>query len=375
MAISFRRITKRFFIISNIAVAILFLVSCYGYWVDPQKFWFISLLALASFYFLLLLLGFIFFWFVANPRYSLISILSILLAWVPLKHLVKIRISEDFSAKKANSSLRVMSWNVEHFKIAENKTHPEKKMQMIGLINRYQPDVACFQEMVASDKNPEAINTIAGFVKDLNMPYYYYSYNAKLDFDKDHRFGIIIFSRYPLVNKMTISYNPNNYNSIFQYADLVKGKDTFRIFNAHLQSMKFSDENRRYIENPDVDEEKDLRESISVLKKLKNGLAERKAQSIRLKKEMNESPYPVIACGDLNDVPNSFAYTTIGKGLQNAFAEKGAGIGRTLSHTSPTLRIDNIFADRRFIIEQYVRVNKKISDHLPIIADLYYNKP
>jgi endonuclease/exonuclease/phosphatase family metal-dependent hydrolase len=375
MAISFRRITKRFFIISNIVIAALFLVSCYGYMVDPQKFWFISLIALGSFYFLLLLLGFIFFWLVANPRYTLISILAMLLAWVPLKHLLKLRISQEFSIKKADNTLRVMSWNVEHFKVAEYKKHPEKKMQMIGLIKRYNPDVACFQEMVASDKNPEAINTIEGFVKDLNMPYYYYSYNSKLDFDKDHRFGIIIFSKFPLINKMTVSYNPNNYNSIFQYADIARNGDTFRIYNAHLQSMKFSDENKRYIEDPEIDDEKNFKESISVLRKLKNGLAERKEQSLRLKKEVNESKYPVIVCGDLNDVPNSFTYKTIGRDLKNAFAEKGAGIGRTLSHTSPTLRIDNIFTDNRFLIEQYVRVNKKISDHMPIIADLYYNKP
>jgi endonuclease/exonuclease/phosphatase family metal-dependent hydrolase len=353
MAISFRRITKRFFIISNIIIALLFLMSCYGYMVDPQKFWFISLLALASFYFLLILLGFLFFWLVANPRYMLISILALLLAWVPLSHLVKVRISQDFTLKKDTPSLRVMSWNVEHFKVAEYKKHPEKKLQMIGLINRYNPDVACFQEMVASDKNPEAINTIEGFVKDLNMPYYYYSYNSKLDFDKDHRFGIIIFSKFPLVNKMTVSYNPNNYNSIFQYADLAKDGDTFRIFNAHLQSMKFSDENRRYIEDPEIDDERNFKESISVLRKLKNGLVERKEQSIRLKKEINESKYPVIVCGDFNDVPNSFTYKTIGNNLNNAFAEKGAGIGRTLSHTSPTLRIDNIFTDKRFLYISY----------------------
>ncbi len=174
---------------------------------------------------------------------------------------------------------------------------------------------------------------------------------------------------------MTVSYNPNNYNSIFQYTDLVKDGDTFRIFNAHLQSMKFSDENKRYIEDPEIDEEKNFKESISVLRKLKNGLAERKQQSLRLKKEIDESKYPVIVCGDLNDVPNSFTYKTIGANLKNTFAEKGAGIGRTLSHTSPTLRIDNIFADKRFLVEQYVRVNRKISDHMPILADLYYNKP
>ena len=246
---------------------------------------------------------------------------------------------------------------------------------MLGLINNYNPDVACFQEMVASDKNPQAINNIEGFMKELKMPYYYYSYNSKIDFDADHRFGIIILSKFPLVNKMTVSYSPNDYNSIFQYADLVKGADTFRLYNLHLQSMKFSDNDRRYLQDPEIDDESNFKESKSILSKLKQGFLKRQVQSDRIKKEMNQSPYPVIVCGDFNDVPNSYAYKTIGKGLKNAFAEKGAGMGRTYSHMSPTLRIDNIFTDDRFLIEQYVRVNRKISDHYPVIADLYFNKP
>ena len=85
---------------------------------------------------------------------------------------------------------------------------------------------------------------------------------------------------------------------------------------------------------------------------------------------MNESPYKVILCGDFNDVPNSYAYNTIGKGLKNAYAEKGTGIGRTFSSISPTLRIDNIFIDNKLMVEQFVRVKKKLSDHFPIIADI-----
>lgn len=375
MAHPVRRFTKKFFIICNIIAAMLFLLGCYGYLFNPQKFWFVGLLTLVSFYLLLVLLLFIFFWLIAKPGYTFISLVAMLLAWGPLKHLVKIRISHSFEIKKADNTLRVMSWNVEHFKIAEHKTHPEKKLQMIGLINNYNPDVACFQEMVASDKNPAAINNLEGFMKELNMPYYYYSYNSKLDFDKDHRFGIIILSKFPLVNKMTVSYNPNDYNSIFQYADIVKGADTFRVYNAHLQSLRFSNNDLQYLEDPEIDNEKSFKESKSVLSKLKNGFLKRKEQSDHLRKEIMQSPYPAIVCGDFNDVPNSYAYKTIGKGLKNAFAEKGAGIGRTYSHMSPTLRIDNIFTDQRFLIEQYVRVNRKISDHYPVIADLYYNKP
>ena len=91
---------------------------------------------------------------------------------------------------------------------------------------------------------------------------------------------------------------------------------------------------------------------------------------MHVREEMNKSPYPLIVCGDFNDVPNSFAYQHIGKGLQNGFAEAGTGIGRTYSHIAPTLRIDNIFADKRFVIHQFTRDGKKISDHFPIVADL-----
>jgi endonuclease/exonuclease/phosphatase family metal-dependent hydrolase len=60
--------------------------------------------------------------------------------------------------------------------------------------------------------------------------------------------------------------------------------------------------------------------------------------------------------------------------MKNAFAEKGAWLGRTFSGIAPTLRIDNIFADKRYEVLQYVRVKKKLSDHFPILADLDLEK-
>ena len=270
--------------------------------------------------------------------------------------------------------MRAMSWNVEHFDILEHKKHPEVKKEMISMIKEYQPDIACFQEMVASDSVPSAINYIPDFMVRLNMKDYHYSYNPKLDFDRNHHFGIITFSRYPIINKQTVSYPPHDYNSIFQYTDIVKGMDTFRVFNIHLQSLKFSDNNLRYIDDPSLKDEADLENSKNIISKFKKGFLKRHTQSGRIKAEIDKSPYPVIVCGDFNDVPNSYAYNTIGRGLKNAFAEMGAGIGRSFYGISPTLRIDNIFTDDRFTVEQFVRIKKKLSDHFPLITDLYFKK-
>jgi endonuclease/exonuclease/phosphatase family metal-dependent hydrolase len=79
----------------------------------------------------------------------------------------------------------------------------------------------------------------------------------------------------------------------------------------------------------------------------------------------------VILCGDFNDVPNSFAYYHIGEDMQDAFRSKGSGLDRTYLGISPTLRIDYIFCDPGFDILAYDRINKQLSDHYPIMADLF----
>lgn len=374
MAHPVRRFTKGSFVFFNIVVAGCFLLGSYGYLFDPTQYWFTGFFTLGAFYMLLLLIGFLFFWLLVKPRFMLISLLAIVIAWGPVQQLIQLKVNSDFDVKKNPATLRVMSWNVEHFKIAEHKTHPQKKADMFRLINMYQPDVACFQEMVGSDSVPSGINYLPDIARDINMPYWYYSYNPKLDFDKDHRFGIIIFSKHPIVKKQSVSYEPNDYNSIFQYADIKFNEDTVRVFNLHFQSLKFSNEDLKYIDEPSA-EEVSLKQSRTLVSKFKTGFLKRQVQSDRLKHEMNKSPFPLVICGDFNDVPNSYAYHTVGEGLQNTFNKKGTGIGRTYSHISPTLRIDNIFADKKFTVTQYDRNKKKISDHFPIVADLTLHNP
>jgi endonuclease/exonuclease/phosphatase family metal-dependent hydrolase len=369
----FRRITKKFFIITNIVLGVLFLLGCYAGYLDPKNWWFLGLLTLSAFYLLVLLVGFIVFWIIARSRWVLLPLISIALAFKPLTNIIPLRFSSPFTKEKS-SALRIMSWNVEHFDILEHKTRPEVKQNMLNLINEYQPDIACFQEMVGGDKSPRAINYLPDMVEKLGFADNFYSYNAKLDFDGDHHFGIIIFSRYPIINKQTVTNYPNDYNSIFQYADIKKGEDTFRVFNIHLQSLRFSPTNLKYINDPEFEDKEAIKQSKNIIGKFKVGFLKRKVQAERIREEMDKSPYPVIVCGDFNDVPNSYAYRTIGKGMKDAFVERGMGFGRTFSGISPTLRIDNIFVDNRFSVDQFTRIPKKLSDHFPIFADVELKK-
>ncbi|HTB52071.1 MAG TPA: endonuclease/exonuclease/phosphatase family protein [Ferruginibacter sp.] len=360
-------------------MAVLFLLGCYAKWFNPANWWFIGLFTLAAVYLFFILFIFFIIWLLVQPKLSLIFIVVIILAWRPIQNIIPFRLSSTFTVKKPANTLRVMSWNVAQFNILEDKKHPEVRKQMLALINKYQPDIACFQEMVAGDK-PVDLTTpyyhrfrfypLTNFVDSLHFPNYFYGYNYKEDFLDSQHFGILILSKYPLINRHAVMKYPYDYNSIFQYADMVKDGDTFRIFNVHLQSLKFTPTNLNYIDSPSLESREDIERSQSVLGKIKVGFLKRKAQAELVKAEIDSSPYRIILCGDFNDVPNSYAYATIGGSLQNAFVEKGSGIGRTFSGISSTLRIDNIFVDDAFTVEQFTKINKKLSDHYPVITDL-----
>src|SRR5690606_15490035 len=199
---------------------------------------------------------------------------------------------------------------------------------------------------------------------------YLYSYQLRFDFDQHHHFGILVLSKYPIIRKQTMVNNPDDYNSTFQFADIEVYGDTIRVFNLHLQSLKFSEENLAYLSRGSNRTQENIAESKNIISKLKTGIIKRASQARFIKDEMNHSPHPLIVCGDFNDVPVSYAYETIGTGLQNAFVQKGSGLSRTYSGISPTLRIDNIFADTSFDILQSTRIKRKLRDHFPVIADI-----
>ena len=130
-----RKLTKRFFIVTNFIVAILFLFGCYGYLFNPKYFWFISLLTLSVFYFLLLLIAFIFFWLFIKPVRTLISVIALMLAFKPISNIIAFNLSNSFTKEKLNHTLRIMTWNVAQFNVMENKNHPEIKNKMLNTIN------------------------------------------------------------------------------------------------------------------------------------------------------------------------------------------------------------------------------------------------
>jgi hypothetical protein len=78
---TYKRFTKILFIILNVGAAIIFLLACAAPYLNPQKWWMISLIGLGFGFLIVTLLSFIFFWLVFNPKFIFISIVALLIGW------------------------------------------------------------------------------------------------------------------------------------------------------------------------------------------------------------------------------------------------------------------------------------------------------
>jgi endonuclease/exonuclease/phosphatase family metal-dependent hydrolase len=152
-------------------------------------------------------------------------------------------------------------------------------------------------------------------------------------------------------------------------ADLLIGRDTVRLFNLHLESVRLRHEDYSFISGFDLQFEKDEKiqeNSLRIIKKLKTAFTRRAGQVSYLSEAIKDSPYPVILCGDFNDTPNSYTYQQLTDKLVDSFKESGTGFGNTYIGKLPSFRIDYILHDDYFISSDYQRKTISLSDHYPV---------
>jgi endonuclease/exonuclease/phosphatase family metal-dependent hydrolase len=163
--------------------------------------------------------------------------------------------------------------------------------------------------------------------------------------------GLAIFSKHPILGKKRIPYSSSPESLL--YADILFGTDTLRIFTTHLQSFKLIDRDFDQWEQASKTGENLVAASQNVFGKMKRAFRNRGVQADVVRAYLDSSQHPEIFCGDLNDVPGSYAYWQLrGNHRLDAHLEKGWGLGRTFVMLAPTLRIDYIFADSAWQVMQ-----------------------
>ena len=372
MATRFRIFTKRVFIFANLVLVIFFLLSSLAPYLHPNKWWFIALLGLAFPFLLFLNLLCIAGWLIImRPRYALISFVAVLLSIKSIIVFFAFNSPAPFNYKKEPGTLRVGSWNVARFIELKrnNNKGSQKRLKMFDLIRQQDADIFCLQEFHTSTDSNYYDNIKP--IMDLGYPYYYFSFDQDGD---NHYYSSIIFSRHPFIDTGRIRYPRPTLPDVLMYADIKMGDDTVRIYTTHLQSLQLGKLDYDRIGKIKSGDDSLVANSRNILGKVRKGFTRRSMQADMAHEVMGNSPHPYLLCADLNDVPNSYTYSTIRGKLKDAFLEKGFGIGRTFSSLSPTLRIDYIFTDANFKVKQFTRLVKNLSDHYMIVADVELKK-
>ena len=374
MASRLRLFTKRFFIYANSLVVLLFLLSCLIPLLHPQQWWWVSMMGLSFPVLLFLVVGFFFGWLILL-KFDLIfiSLIALGLGYKSIAVFIGFNAPSAFEKTSSSHNVRVVSWNVARFiePARNNNTGSATRKKMLALLREQQADVLCLQEFYTSD-NPAFYNNIRAIQQELGFRYYYFPFDK--DGDRNY-YSSIIFSRYPIVDSSFLRYpRPSQPEALVQ-ADIKIGLDTIRFFTTHLQSQRFDKMDYWRMEKIRSREDSLVYHSIPIVGKLKRGIVIRSMQADIIDQVRNNSPYPVIMTGDLNDVPNSYTYFKVRGVFKDAFLEKGYGIGRTFRSLSPTLRIDYIFTDPRFKVQQFKREKKNYSDHYMIVADIQIGRP
>jgi endonuclease/exonuclease/phosphatase family metal-dependent hydrolase len=149
-------------------------------------------------------------------------------------------------------------------------------------------------------------------------------------------------------------------------ADLKTPLGPVRVFNVHLQSLYFSQADYAAVEDGPSREE-----GLRLLNLVTKASKARAAQARELSRRMEESPFPVVVCGDFNDSPMSYAMRRLRKGrARDTFEASGVGLGGTHIGKVPGLRIDGILADTTLAAATFVTHEIELSDHRPVTAKL-----
>ena len=263
-------------------------------------------------------------------------------------------------AVSSGKQLKVLTWNTYRM---GNYAKPDKN-KVLRYLMEQDADVICLQE-VDVYKRPEFLTLQE--VKDILSRKYRYSYLDFSVYDSRHQFGTMVWSNYPLINKQSIHYETRG--NISNRCDIVVEGDTLRLINNHLESYSFTSADLAEMDS--LHNYEGLRASAKRIEaKWRRALPLRNAQARVIRKEIEDSPYPVIAAGDFNSIPFSYAYRHISRGMHDAWRENHFGRGATCEHRGIGLRIDYILSSESLIPLQCEIVQTDGSDHKPLVATL-----
>ena len=326
----------------NVVLTIVTFIAYSLPFLAPKAFPFLSVFSLGLPFLLFLNFFFFVYWLLQLKRYMLLSGLVLLLGITFINRFYKF---SETNLPKETTDFTLMSYNVRLFNLYEWLPKADVPQQISKLIQDKKPDILCLQEFSPNELVSKSIN---------------FKYNYTKLYGGKNKYGQAIYSNYKIIDKGEIEF-PNSSNNVI-FADIVKEKDTIRIYSMHLQSIKIS---------TDIHENIDEQKSKFIFKRLSEAFTIQQQQAELIKSHYETCKYAKIICGDLNNSAFSYVYRTIKGDMKDAFEEAGVGFGKSYNYKYYPARIDYIFVEDQIKVKQFKSVDTFFQiDHFPQITRL-----
>lgn len=362
-----RSVLRTLLLAVNIFFALMLLMCVLSPRVSPDRNIIPAFLGLAYPILLYINVFFVIIWLLLRKRVALISLAAIFSGFSILPRYFQYNSSRTKNPQNTET-FTIVSFNIQSFRTFYNHQSLNYLDSLTGFLSELQPDILCFQEYYNDLEMEQDITSRISTA--LNLKYSYI--NARLTRFDRYQFGLAVFSRFPLVTSgrlLNANYKDELYTTNYAtYSDILIYQDTFRLYNVHLESLKISDDDE-WLESLDQGSPREIsKESRKLFSKLRDAFVFRANQIIPIKEHIDNSPHPVIICGDFNDTPASWAYQQMSQGLQDAFMKAGRGTGKTYNGKYPSFRIDYILASEEIKIHWFETPYAGFSDHFPVMA-------
>lgn len=329
---------QRILYVANVCLAALLLIALLLPYIPPRSFGF-SVLSLFTPILLIINVMFVVIWFYLRKKILILSTILFLLSLPFFGRFFQISGKNSFDP----TDVSLMSFNVRIFNHFKWNSDENLHSKIIHFIKEQHPNIIAIQEFHRKEKNS----------------FSFYKYQKIIYKHPSDNIGMAIMSDYSIINSGSLNFPNTSNNGIF--ADIVIKKDTIRLYSLHLESFRL---------NPEEKEIFSQENSEKILKKLEHRFNIQQTQLEIFNEHRQNSPYPILVCGDFNNTAFSYLYRKIkSDDLNDSFQECGSGFGKTYHYKYFPFRIDYILVDKSFDISSHKVFSEEVfSDHFPILT-------
>lgn len=324
----------------NKLVALLLLISYFLPYIPPKCFSSLAVLSLSIGPLIFINVLFLLYWLIQFKKQILLSLI------VLMAGLNYINLMYRFSSPKEivqKDEISILTFNVFALEMYYGQPYVYIKNDMKELFYSENADIICLQEYpIANPIDLEGYNP----------------FNTR--FPTDIKGGQAIYSKFPIINSGSLEFPDTDNNAIF--VDVVKQRDTIRIYNIHLQSAKVE----RGLDRFKIG-------SVSrIFSQIGNSFEIQQDQMELILAHKSKCKYKTIITGDLNNTAFSYVYRKLkSDDFVDTFEKAGQGFGKSFIFRYFPLRLDFILADKSFTVNSYKTLtDKMLSDHYPVKATM-----